>query len=468
MKLRSERGSVLIFTMIAAIAICAIVAAFLGTARQESQLSKRSLNHNRALHLAEAGVEEALWALNNNSTDSTNWSAAGSALVCTLTTDSTGAALLGTGGTTGQIRIRIDDPSTATPTITAMGIITDPYVGTIKRQVRVSTTQTTATGTGSSRGGAGMGMIAKTNIVMNNAGYVDSYDSDRGSWNSTTNRGDQIAVTSISGIVQIQNSSIYGQVSVGSSSASVVSVTQGSLTNTETTGGTRFDTDLINTSVKVNLPDAPPIPTNSGATAGYTLPQNLPNGVTTLGIPGATTPTYYYAGSQNVNLGGNTALQIVGPVVLVVNGQLSLNGNGIQVENNGSASLSVYVTGNINANGNGNTPAFNNKTASANNLVVYGVGSAGQNLALNGAGNSTFSFYGPKYNVNTNGNGHWSGSVVAAYISLGGSFHYDIHVDPVHPGTYQNTSSQSVFAVSAWRELTGKGTNYARDTRTPF
>ncbi len=473
--LRSQRGSALIFTLILAIIVCSAAAAYLRTVMLETRLSTSSLNLNRALHLAEAGIDEALLALNNATSGS--WSSAGiDAISHTIEHRSDGTPIQLGGGATGTIKIRIDDPTGEHPVVIAEGIVDHPIAGKVKRQVKVEITRTVESGAGISAsddgGGVGMGLVSKNNIVMNNSAYVDSFDSDVGPWNLNTNRGDKILVASVSGNIQIQNSNIFGQTAVGGGSKNAVSVTQGSLTNGETSAGTRFDQNLITTNVSINLPAAPASPTNSGATAGQALPQNIPNGVTTLGSPGATTPTYYYTTGQNVNLSGNAAFKIVGPVVLVVNGQLSLNGDGIQVEDSGNASLRLYVSGNINANGNGNTPAFNNKTGKANNLVIIANGAAGQNLAVNGAGNSTFAFYGPSYNVNVNGNGHISGSIVANYISLGGSFHYDHRVDPLAPGTRREnalTSEDIVrYQVTTWRELTGRGANYARDTAAPF
>ncbi len=471
---RSQKGSALIFTLILAIIVCSAAAAYLRTVVLETRLSTRSLNQNRALHLAEAGIDEAMLALNNGST--VGWTSSGGSLMRTITQRSNGSTINLGGGTTGTIMIRIDDPATDHPSVVAMGTATHPIAGAITRQVRVELTKTTESGAGSTDsddgGGVGMGLVSRSNIVMNNASYVDSFDSDVGAWNLNTNRGDKILVASVSGNIQIQNSNIYGQTGVGGSSKSAVSVTQGSLTNGDTSHGTRFDQNLITTNVSINLPAAPTSPTNSGATAGQALPQNLPSNVTTLGQAGATSPTYYYTTGQNVNLTGNTAFRVVGPVVLVINGQLSLDSDGLQVENSGNAALKVYVTGNINANGSGDIPAFNNRTGKANNLVVIANGSAGQNLAINNAGNPVFAFYGPSYNVNVNGSGHISGSIVANYISLGGSFHYDQRVDPLAPGTRRENavSTEDIvrYNVSGWRELTGRGANYARDTAAPF
>ncbi len=470
MKTKSQQGFVLIYTLMLAVVILGVAAMYLRRVKMERDMARRSLDFNCALHLAEAGVEEAMWALNQHAlTSGDGWESITDAVTKVVETRGTGDAIELGGGSTGQLRIRIDDPASDHPIVTASGVVTHPLRGSITRQVRVTLEKLIGDGTNGGGGGAGaFGLISENNIVMNNSAYIDSYDSDRGPWNLNSNRADRIVVVSTKGRIQIQNSNVYGQAAVGSASPNDVSVTQGSLTNTETSAGTRFDTNLITTKVVVNLPAVPPSPVNSGDTFGTVLPQNLPNSTLTLGVPGSTTPMYYYTTGQNVNLNGNTAFRVVGPVVLVVNGQLTLNGDGIQVENSGGAALTLYVSGNINANGNGNTPAFNNKTGKANNLVVFANGAAGQNLALNGAGNSTFAFYGPKYNVNVNGNGHWSGSVVAKYISLGGSFHYDERVDALNPGTPITKSDTAVFAVTSWRELSAPNGYYARDHREPF
>jgi hypothetical protein len=360
-----------------------------------------------------------------------------------------------------------------------------PEASALAKSKSSVTTDTGGTGTTDYSSGR-IGMLAVSNdIVMNNA-KIDSYDATRGPWNSTTNRGDDVVVaTRSSGSkVKFQNADIYGEIAVGAATAaSGVSYTQGTLTNADSAGGTKVDAALIHTGVTLDAPATPVAPTNTGDTLGFVLPQNVNNSMT-MGVSGASSPSYYYTPSgANLSLSGSKNFTVVGPTVLVVKGTLDLSGaGGITVEE--GAWIAIYVTGNIKINGNNSAGGLDNHNDSGNHAIIYGIGGAGQNLTVDG-GSLTAAFYGPGYNVNVNGSGDWSGSIVAAYINYSGSggFHYDstiVTLDPVSPAagitetttdtsTGTATTVKTTYGVSGWKELGSRtGSAYSRDTDPPF
>src|SRR4051812_836132 len=74
-RLRTERGSAIITVLILAAVTAVIASGFLFRSMQEARLATRSYFQAVALHLAEAGIEEGLYAANTSTLTSANgWS----------------------------------------------------------------------------------------------------------------------------------------------------------------------------------------------------------------------------------------------------------------------------------------------------------------------------------------------------------------------------------------------------------
>lgn len=146
-KLHSRRGSVMIFSLIFAVIICSFCGAYLTTVTNELRLAHRSYNYGRAMALAEAGVELALWRLNSGlADDSGGWSfsADGNSLMRVYTSaDLASLADMGS-GREGKIYLRIDELTTDKPSIISMGKVAGQN-GEITKQIKVTLTKNTTT-----------------------------------------------------------------------------------------------------------------------------------------------------------------------------------------------------------------------------------------------------------------------------------------------------------------------------------
>lgn len=129
----------------------------------------------------------------------------------------------------------------------------------------------------------------------------------------------------------------------------------------------------------------------------------------------------------------NGDYEVVGPTILVIDGDFDIGNNTINISPTGS--LEIYVSGNITVNGNG---GINNQGVPAN-LLAFGThrelaegASPEYNWTLSGNGALTGVVYAPNAEYRTNGGGNagfTSGSVVALDIRFNGSpgpFHYDV------------------------------------------
>src|SRR5690606_23329988 len=99
------------------------------------RLATRSYYQSVALNLAEAGIEEAMWAANNSFVDSSHgWTWAGDMSGARVRKTTTG---LGLAQGSGEIYLRLDQPNSNMPVVTALGVVRLPGQTPILKQLRV-------------------------------------------------------------------------------------------------------------------------------------------------------------------------------------------------------------------------------------------------------------------------------------------------------------------------------------------
>lgn len=474
MKHSCNKGSVILGTLIIALVVTALCGSFLALVLNEQRTSARSLRYNAALNLAEAGVEQALYDLNNNLITSSNgWSTVtGSSATYYRKSLFTGSSKrpLG-GGASGSIHMIIDNYNaggSTMPEIVSEGMVTHPQAGAVRKQVRVKLQKSSTPGLA--------GLITNREINTNGQNPVfDAYDSSQGAYDPINNRSDQLTITVLNGSkLCLNKGSLYGRVKFNGSYSNVdsvissriemqVAINKGEagaqIRSSTTSDGVNIDKSLISWDATMSIPIDKKLPSASGITltssdisGSATTPLNL-------GTPGATSPTYYYY-NGNFKVNGKETINIIGPVVMVVRGEVDLTGQAVISINpnivdakgvsvpNPSAKLQLYVTGNINSKGN----ELANNTYDARRLKINLVGTGGQNHSIGGNAAMYAMFYGPDQNININGNGGWFGSVVANQFNMSGNggFHYDVMCG-------KDDSGGAGYALSQWLELTDYG-----------
>lgn len=103
-QLRSSRGTVLLVALCFVAVIAISLASYLAVAREAMRMSHRSFQTDLSKQLAEAGLEVALAAVNNN--DWTGWTLSGTTATRTVTFASN---KYGSVGLTGSIKLRVDN-----------------------------------------------------------------------------------------------------------------------------------------------------------------------------------------------------------------------------------------------------------------------------------------------------------------------------------------------------------------------
>lgn len=433
-------------------AVTALIASFLLTrAAQEGRLATRSFYQNVALNLAEAGLEEAMWAANNGYfTTAYGWSAPADSTTSRVKT-TTGLALA---QGTGEIHLRVDNATSTAPTVFALGLVRMPDQPIILKQVRVTLER---------RALWANGMVARGVITFSGNAAVDSYDSSLGPYNSTTNRSDLATVastsTSLDPVVLNSNATIYGFVATAGADPDVSS--NGRIYGATTPSHIKVDPARIRRDFAANLPDATVPAGTPVALGGVGSSLTLPRPGDTPGANGR----YLYT-ATSVGLSSSSTLAIKGPVDLIVTGSVTLTGNssiGIGGIGSTDPSLGLYAAGDVNLAGNG----LLNETSQPISATIYGTAPAGtpQSISITGNGDFIGTVYAPNATLKLNGNGANSGAVIAKDVTLGGNgkFHYDIRLGLA--------TSEKYFKPKSWIELTapaGSGQPLARDNRAPF
>ena len=122
---KCEEGSVLVISLAISTVILILLGVFLGSVVAEKRREERSYRSLQALNLAEAGIEKAIWELNNG--DITNQNGTDEYRTTTVQLDDI-----------GECTIAVSGPLTSNPVIVATGSVVGAAVNTsVKRIVQV-------------------------------------------------------------------------------------------------------------------------------------------------------------------------------------------------------------------------------------------------------------------------------------------------------------------------------------------
>lgn len=453
------------------IALGIAVAGFVAVCARTMELSNRSFCYTASTQLAETGLEEALWSLNQAyaNPSSYDWSAAGwTKTGSTVTKSLTGFAT--NTGVPGSVTLQIDNcdydriSNTTLPVITSHGISQMRDGIAIDRRLKVAVRPVALF----SNAVAAVGTATPDNHLGNYVyfasaagGLVDSYDSTQNSGDydpslvpgatppRPVNRSDKAVVSGP--YVYLYNTNVLGYVATANPSSYALWVyTNGGVTGLDPTTGLpsslRIDNSRISNNANQSAFDL------SQPSATNQLFGGAQTGMARIAT-GATSPQFWYSGLSGLALSGGDTLTIDGPVVIVVSGDFSIQDMAsIQITADGSAQ--IYVTGNLNIQGLG----INNLTKRPRKLALFSTSNSWYSQM-----NTTTPFCGVIYVPNMPLYvGSWSpatpnydmtinGALVAKYV-----FFYDVpavHYDlDLRNATFSSVSTP--FQVSQWLSTT--------------
>jgi len=165
---REEKGVVLIITLIITLTILILIIPFLSKLSGQYRATDRSFKSYAALNLAEAGVEQALWELNDGNIS--NWE--GTSDERTLTLSSIQAA---NGSIVGDVVITVSELNEDNPVILSTGKVPFRNSDTVDRTIRAVVEM-------DSEVLFGLALFASDGINITGKSQVDAYDSREGDY----------------------------------------------------------------------------------------------------------------------------------------------------------------------------------------------------------------------------------------------------------------------------------------------
>lgn len=473
-----ERGSVLLVALILAGVIALSLSSYIQLTTQAAKMANRSFYMDAAQNLCDAGMEVALWAMNNGN----NWSGAG-------LTSSASNQYRGTfpssgnytfmGNVTGNVKIWADVTNDKQPHVVAKATITLVDGSTITKEAEAYIKQSSYFDNG---------MVAPTISFSGNNVTVNSWNSDPDGNASTPAQPYSSGVAAanvtvgatslIPGALSDGNGKIYGYAASGSAdSGGGITLKQGII------GGTSFVNNSLNKGqiedghasydFTASFPDV----TTPTAPGNYIVNTYSSSTQKTLPISGDSPASdgYYYYNYSDITLNGNDVFEITsGKVRITMTGDISITGNGALKIDTG-AKLELYSPNTVTIAGNGLLNGSGNSTATANqpiNFQLYGTRTASaasssgyQNISISGNGYLSGVVYAPNGNISINGGGS-SGNVLGAMVGhsitmVGNtSFHYD--------ESLPNNLVSGLFKVRKWRELVSDTDRAPYDTYLNF
>jgi Tfp pilus assembly protein PilX len=469
--LRSERGSLLLVSMLLCAIIGISIASYIRLGVQSQKMSNRALYNNGAINLAERGMEEAMYSINqmvNN--PAYDWAADGWTTASPVTPGD--ARRKWTGYTfdqnaTGIVRVYVRHIEGAVaPIITARSTVTlgGQTSAPIEKWIRVVLAMTSKFANG---------LVAKNTISFSgSSASVNSWNSDPDNDPSTAPVSYSTAVDEDNGsvgsvlvtsAVTVNNADIYGYVATGGTPATIGP--NGLIGPFGTTAGTvaagHSSTDFSASFDTVSAPSTytyTPMGTITATATSDRLPEDS---------GAAIQDGKYYIEAPNINF-NNATLTISAGKTVVLNltntgntagsGAISVGGGDGVISLEAGAALIIYTAGKVDIGGKGisngvdgadaNTTIDTSEMGQPKNFQIWGTRTSGtQDIDIAGNGALSAIVYAPFGSVKINGNGDVCGSIVANDITCVGNaaFHYDESLGSFGGNPYR---------VASWTELT--------------
>ncbi len=400
-RLDDNRGSILIIAVIFATIAAISIGSYIRLAGTEMRMANQQFYANASLNLAEAGVEEALYALNRSAWNAEGWHPSDNANRYRRTYDN---IELGDGAV-GTINVDVRDARFSNPVIYAQGTVRSGGGNTTLKQIQVDMGR---------RSLFANGLTSRNNVTFSGGrAYVASYRSSDP--DMTTLDGGSVASVSIEeDSVDVGNGTIYGSVSTG---GEWPNIRNGMVYGADTPEGVDVDPDRVSTDFESSFPVIEHREEDGHQTHG---------GAAVLESDGSDTTKYF---ADSINLADDDELIIRGDVSLRVDGDVTISDNARIVLEEG-AKLTMYVLGDFHMGGNGMANLYGDPNPKPENMIVYGTAPESQEFSL--AGNAAWhgAIYAPNASVGLLGGGDsgvFRGAIVADHIRMtgGSEFYYD-------------------------------------------
>ncbi|MFH2137484.1 MAG: collagen-binding domain-containing protein [Candidatus Omnitrophota bacterium] len=395
----NQKGVALISVFMVIVVMAILGASLLGRGAVEAVSMQSFSNDVHAFWLAEAGLQRAVWELNNGGGTWAGWATAGSTK--TLSTS---------WGSSGEFDIIVDGYSGLSPVVTVTGY----YPSKTSARLSIRSVQAEAQKSGSIFRYAA---FSNGELTMSGQAYTDGYDSSQGAYGGTNISSDGDAGTNddinIGG-----NAYIDGDASTGPS-------------------GSFSDPTYVSGNIEHDNNETLPV---------VTVPAYLTALADGGGISGSTTLASGNYKFWYINLSSKSVVNITGPADIYLTGSTSISVSGqaaIEIDAASTGPVNIYFDGDVSLTGQGIT----NTTGTPSNLFLYGTG-ASQEVKLAGQGDFYGAIYAPTAALKLTGQGSLFGSFIGEEVTISGQggVHYDTQLGNLG-------AASSPFTVSSWKDL---------------
>lgn len=500
--LRSNRGSALLIAVVFSAVLLALVASFFALVNSNLRNSNRSYNYSAVMNLAESGLEEGMWAINQvhdgiapaTAYKAANWVYDAGSHMATGTFNDVFAQ----GSKVKVVVTNCDLQLPQRATMRAQATQEIPGQGTVEKWVNIVLANYVQPPThNTSKIPPFKGIVAGDKIVLSgNNASADSWDSsaDKNSdgkpdaySSSSPIRNDQVFVGSTGDpidLVNVNNGDIFGYVATNQDKDLTNNVkSQGSILGYDSAskGYTWIDFSRTSTDFNMDLPDVKdPTPSVTSGSTTYDPTINLGTISAAIELPRSSDmaaetdsygrPVYYYKASSISLTQGNISIK-PGTNVVLTSPTVKISGKGGIVINvdptAGHGALNLYSSGNVDIAGQGvlNGGDTADTMGKPIDFAVYGTAQGDGSITTNEqsisiTGNGVFSgiIYAPNAQLQFGGNGGAFGAVVGNDVTINGNgaFHYDESLGKIiPPNTIPIAQSTTELKLLRWRELQG-------------
>ncbi len=429
LKTESERGSILIVSLLTAGTVGFVAGTFLRSILNESKLARLDFYNASAIQLADAGGETGILALNED--DWTGWSVTKDEAVRTLPSIDVGD------GKSGQVTIKVSGIDTTPSIVSEAKIEIDERI-TVRRQIEYELRPRSLFGNAVT---AGDYIYFYRGDRAPNTVRIDSYDSKSGPYHPFFNRRDGGTIASDSTYsYRTSSGEVFGYASTNSGRGrkNPPSLgTYGKIYGPQTESWVMIDPDRLSRDFRASFTDisAPSVKTS------IRLPSKP---VIELGS-GSVRETYRISGDLRVSI--DQTLRIVGNVVLVVGDDFFLDGRLEILEPFGE--LTLYIADDVIVRNDG----IFNFSEDPSKLIIYSTATRPNQSRFFFMGEADLhaAIYAPKSYVDFIGDGvdgKLFGAVVGDRVVFRGNF--DLHFDEqLKRFSGENPS----FTVDRWAQL---------------
>ena len=380
----NKKGFVLLSVTMLSVIFIIIAIPLISWTVHEFSWTTRSFMSLRALNLADAGAEAAIWEIIYNNEQFTGWGGIDPKTTIIYSfTDNAGQVI-------GDISVSAQNLSPGTWLITSIGFVPSIASPTVKKTIKVKAFPHPLFNNC---------LFGTSSVTMSGNGIVDSYNSSIAPYSLAT-AGSNGDVGTNGTLTLSGGASVHGDVLIGPD-GSTSGVSQTNVTGEVFYSGN--DVELPPILLPSYFSGIP----NSG---NLYLPQGKD---TTMTIP---TGNYYY---NNISLSGQAELTISANTHLYVNNDFTTSGQSIIYTYPG---VEIYIGGDGNFSGQG----IINTSGIPSNLQIYGLGSD-TSISYSGQNDFYGTIYAPEVSISLSGNAAFFGAIVGETIDISGngSFHYD-------------------------------------------